>query len=90
MRVPRRIAGSLRGSPEVQGEIIMLYLTLDVRIAGGELRVNLAGERYYSVSEQRRPAGKLHFRTCNSSSFLRVAESFQMKVAVSILNISPA
>lgn len=64
-RVPRRILGSLRGSPEVQGEIIMLYLTLDLRIAGGELLVNLDGKHYNSVCEKRRLVDKLHFRTCN-------------------------
>lgn len=32
---------SLRGSHGVQGEIIMLYFTLDLWTAGGELLVNL-------------------------------------------------
>lgn len=66
----------------------MLYLTLDLRIAGGELLVNLDGEHYNSVCEERRWAGKLHFRTCNCSIFPRVAESFQRKVS-RILNNTP-
>lgn len=31
----------------------MLYLTLDLQIAGGELRVNLDGEHCNSVCEER-------------------------------------
>lgn len=42
-RVLRRVSGTLRGSLKVQGEIIMPNLTLDLRIAGSELFVNLDG-----------------------------------------------
>lgn len=42
-RVVRGVWSSLRGSLKVQGKIIMPYLTLDLRIAGSELLVNLQG-----------------------------------------------